>query len=146
MDDNAYFCPECGSPSVDFSELIGGTASCRACSWKGSKMDLAVAPIKHDFMSQEQMVRELFNDVRKALGENSIPIARMLVKWGFVDPNSPHLKMQLGAYITWGAQAFLESMVKTREKLQAPQAEPAVGKPIPEDPDGGKYGSGQQPA
>ena len=38
----AYFCPECGSASVEFSGIIGGEASCSVCQWAGAKDKLLV--------------------------------------------------------------------------------------------------------
>jgi hypothetical protein len=132
-EDSVCFCPMCGSPLVEFSVLVGGNSKCKACNWEGKKEELAHVPFSHDFVSQEQMVKDLFNDVRKTLGAHALPIGQLLIKWGFLTNGSPNLKRDLAAYITWGAQAFLQSMVETRAKIEVGPGEPAVGRPMPEE-------------
>jgi ribosomal protein L37AE/L43A len=35
MKDFAYFCPACGTASVEASGLAGGVAKCDVCKWEG---------------------------------------------------------------------------------------------------------------
>jgi hypothetical protein len=117
MKDVAYFCPACGSPSVDASPLAGGGASCSVCSWAGTREQLLLVPLEHDFSSQEEMVlrfvRQLASIIAAGAGKE---IGSMLLKWGFIDEK--HVQEQLGAYIKAMAVAAAKSVVETRAALE----------------------------
>lgn len=82
--ETAYFCPDCGSPSVNHSVLIGGTASCNACGWKGSAEQLTAYSFEHDLGDAEQVLQLFARDMRKFVAQNARPLADILRKWGFL--------------------------------------------------------------
>ncbi len=121
----AKFCPNCGSASVDFSTLVGGEASCNACSWKGISTQLVVFPFKHEMGSEEEVARAFANDVRRVVGDMATPLAQLLAKWGFIDAKPPtredKLKLytkELTFYITEAARAVAISFITTRQQIE----------------------------
>jgi len=116
-DDVAYFCPQCGSPALDFSILVGGEASCRSCDWEGTKGQLACSPIKHHFSSPEDMVVAITTDLRNTLTSNefAVHLGRFLLKWGFIE--HPINRDELVRYIKASVKAIFEAITQTREEI-----------------------------
>jgi len=84
--DVMYVCSTCGSPSVEYSALVGGEASCKACGWSGSRDDLSGVPVqKGGILDEQQTLLAMYNDFRKIFSANAKEFAQFLVKWGFVD-------------------------------------------------------------
>lgn len=148
----AYFCPACGSPTVERPLLIGGSASCKACDWKGPNDSLLVHHFEHDLGSPEQMtelfVRDVVNTLVKAA---TLPLGHILAKWGFLDPTSKNASQDLGIYIRSAGAAVAKAFVETREAIATGKydsrlkghvredaAQPASPPPI-DDPDEKKY-------
>ena len=82
--DSLRVCPECGSNSVDFSELEGGVACCRTCKWVGTKGQLMTIPFDVRMGSPTEVMLAMQTDMRKVLSVNAKEFIRFLVKWGFV--------------------------------------------------------------
>jgi hypothetical protein len=117
VQDKAYFCPECGSPSLDISVLAGGKSTCKSCEWVGTNEDLAALPIQHDFDSKDDITMSLVNDLRKIYaGDYCIPIGRFLMKWGFL--SSPIDTKLFAKYLTAVAQGTFRAIVETRERIE----------------------------
>ena len=85
MTDQLYLCSRCGSPSVEYSPLVGGKASCRACSWEGTIDGLSSVPVQQSgLLGAEETFRSMYNDFRKFFGKNSTELVNLLAKWGFI--------------------------------------------------------------
>lgn len=115
--DKAYFCQKCGSALVDASAFIGGEASCTACGWKGSVEDLAAVPFSQEMGKPEEVLRQLFIDIRGIFARNVTPdLIRLLVKWGFL--SNPIDKQEVARYFGGIAQAIAKGIVETRAQLE----------------------------
>lgn len=80
-----FVCSTCGSPSVEFSSLVGGAASCKACGWVGSREGLASIPVKQSgLLDADQTFLAMYNDFRKIVRTMAPPLTHFLVQWGFV--------------------------------------------------------------
>ena len=118
MKDTAYFCPFCGSPSVERSVLAGGAASCRSCSWKGKNEDLHSVPFEHDFSSPDQVIARFAAEFSGVIAQHlAVPIGSLLMKWGFI--SSEELAVDLGVYMKAMAAAAAKAVFETREGLSA---------------------------
>lgn len=119
MKDTAYFCPNCGSPTVERSPLAGGNASCSSCQWQGKNEDLHAVPFEHDFSSPEQVLQrfaaEFSGNIAKHL---SAPIGAQLIKWGFIT-SQEELITDLGVYMRAIAAAAAKAVFETRQGLAA---------------------------
>lgn len=120
-----YLCPVCGSPSVEFSVLVGGNASCKACDWKGSKDELLSTPVHSEAGDQERVLLAIQSDLRSIFGRTATDWARFLVKWGFVShekvPSSPTPEInrkELASYLTVMGQAVLRAVFDHRASLE----------------------------
>ena len=120
----AYFCPSCGSPSIELKSLgsviLGGEqstpASCTACGWHGASSQLTAAPFKHQSGSEEEIARTISTDLRNLLAKTAATTyGRLLIKWGFLDqkPSALHLAMYLDAI----AKATVKAVFETRKQI-----------------------------
>ncbi len=117
--DHVYACPECGSPLVDFSVLEGGTASCKACGWKGNKSGLLAMPFVNRFGTEEELFQAIRSEWRGIFGKFSTELGRFLVRWGFVivNPNDEAgTRKMLARYLTAMASLALVAVVEERQK------------------------------
>ncbi len=126
--DTVKFCPQCGSASVDYSELAGGSADCRGCLWKGNADELLVVPIQHDFaMGKESIIAEMMQNVRGMLsGELGLPWLRFLLKWGFVagdinDPANTVDRKQFSRYLAAIGRGCVAAVLEERERQECAQ-------------------------
>lgn len=125
-------CPRCGSPSVDFSGLAGGAASCRGCKWNGVVEELLSVPGGSAF-SDEATLTSILNDMRQLLsGQLGLPYLKFLMKWGFLngDQNNPAgtVDRKLYArYITAIGRAILGAVFEERARQEALSVAERVG-------------------
>jgi hypothetical protein len=122
----AYFCPECGSPSIDRSTLLGGSAGCRACGWAGSADKLAVMPFAHSLGGDEQLLVALVGDLRLMLAKDvGNHFARFLAKWGFIDVAGADKALagkRMGRYLSAIARSIVTALLQERDKMEAERA------------------------
>lgn len=120
-----YFCPECGSPSIERSLLDGGTASCRACSWAGSTTRLAGMPISHKFGGDEELLISLVGDLRTVLARDvGVTLVRYLQKWGFFTNGNDRAltARQAGRYMSAAARGIITAWLEERDKMEVERA------------------------
>ena len=129
----AYFCPQCGSPSIVtpltiVTENGGSPAECKACPWKGDRKDLAVAPFKHEFKSDEDIAQNMMRDLRNVLAKSAaVTYGKFLLKWGFLD--QPISALQLARYMDSIAQAVVRTIIETRTAMAEEKSRERVGVP-----------------
>lgn len=112
------FCPECSSPTVDVSAIIGGEAKCRACGWKGSADSLLFVPLN---MKDETMVlRLLTDDIRTLFYKHATPFAEFFIKWGFL--SRTRIQEDLPRYMKGVAISFCSTVLRIRSELAVEQA------------------------
>jgi|HigsolmetaAR201D_1030396.scaffolds.fasta_scaffold31107_2 hypothetical protein len=117
MQDNAYFCPECGSPAIERSALVGGAASCKTCSWQGKNEDLHEVPFEHDFPSPEAIAERFAAEFSGLIAKNlAQPIGSMLLKWGFM--TMERMPQELGLYMRAIATASAKAVLEVRQGLE----------------------------
>ncbi len=122
-DDGVRFCPQCGSPSVDFSQLVGSVAQCRACDWQGRSDSLLIVPLKHDFVNGEEALVRMMGDLRSLLaGEVGVPYLRFLLKWGFVKADQQNIagtldRKMFSRYLAVIGQAIIKALLEERVKI-----------------------------
>jgi hypothetical protein len=118
---------------VDYSSLVGANATCRGCNWKGTSTELLVVPIKHEFLADEHIIRDMMSGMRQLLaGELGLPYLKFLLKWGFLEGDIARAaatidRKKFARYIAAIAQAILMAIIDTRAKL-ATEAAPPEGK------------------
>lgn len=120
--DALYVCPECGSASVEFSSLVGGSASCSVCGWAGEKRQLLTVPFDNAMGSPLEVMMAMRNDIRKAFASSSREFIHFLIKWGFLPSAERHSftvdpKMAI-RYMNAIAQACLSSIFEERQKIE----------------------------
>lgn len=119
--DEVRFCPDCGGARVDFSSLVGGDASCKGCGWKGSRDDLLVVPIRHDYMGKDHLLLAMMSDVRSMMaGQLGVPYLKFLLKWGFLEADVNNLKGTLdnkkfSRYLATIAHSVLKALIEAKE-------------------------------
>lgn len=122
MSDVVYQCPQCGSPAVEFSELVGGAAMCKACKWAGKKEDLLGTPFDHLLGTREGIGFELFNDTRRMLSSPVFlgELGGFLSRWGFIDLSGEKKKVvrETTRYVAAIARAVLTALIEEREKIE----------------------------
>jgi hypothetical protein len=120
-----YFCPECGSPSIERSLLDGGTASCRACSWAGPASRLAGMPISHKFGGDAELIVSLVGDLRTILARDvGVTLVKYLQKWGFFTNESDRqlTARQAGRYMSAAARGIITAVLEERDKMEVERA------------------------
>lgn len=122
-EDGVRFCPQCSSPSVDYSVLAGGDAVCRACDWKGTSDALLIVPLKHDFVNGEEVLVRMMGDLRGLLaGEAGVPYLKFLLKWGFVEADQHNIagtldRKMFSRYLAVIGQAIMTALLNERTKI-----------------------------
>lgn len=113
------FCPKCGSPRVDEATLIGSSSKCRNCGWTGSAGELASYQFKTSLLDGVDVVTRFSSEVRDAVAKDfSLPIGKVLVKWGFLPPTNINA-MVWGRYMNAIARAAVTAIVETRDAIEA---------------------------
>lgn len=117
----ARFCPDCGSPSVDYSVLESGTASCRPCGWVGRRQELLVAPYQHDFGSDDGVVQAFLLEFRNTLARTAaVDLARMFLKWGLLPQgDAEKQKKGLSRLLAAMARGAVQELLRERAALEA---------------------------
>lgn len=116
MKDTAYFCTQCGSPSVERSPLVGGSAKCLSCGWSGKNEELHAVEFEHDFSSPEQIMQVFVADFSGVIAKNlAAPLGATLLKWGFIERHN--LGQELGVYMRAIATAAAHAVFATRKGL-----------------------------
>jgi hypothetical protein len=113
----AYFCPQCGGASLDFSEIEGGDATCRSCTWKGAGRERVAYPFKHDFISDESMLLSMMQDMRVIFAASSKMYAEFFMKWGFLKVG-PGTAQHLARFMAGAARAVLTAIIEERERIE----------------------------
>jgi predicted RNA-binding Zn-ribbon protein involved in translation (DUF1610 family) len=130
----AYFCPSCGSPSLELKSTTilgipqGDAASCNACGWQGTSSQLAAAPFKHEFKDEAEIAKTISTDLRNLLAKTAgATYGRLLIKWGFLDqsPSALHLAMYLDAI----AKATVRAVFETRKQIVEETVHERIGNP-----------------
>lgn len=129
--DIVYQCPQCGSPAVEFGELVGAHARCNACKWNGTREDLLGTPFEHMLGSREGIGFELFNDTRRLLSAPVfvVDLGGFLSRWGFIDLKAPRdvLMRKTTRYVAAIARGVLKSIIEEREKIELEETRHARG-------------------
>jgi hypothetical protein len=127
-------CPRCGSAGVDYGQISGSEAHCRGCQWRGTREDLLLLAVNHEFLSDESMALAMVNDMRQLLsGELGLPYLKFLIKWGFVkadvlSPGNTVDRKQFAAYLAAIVTGVLTSILKCRVDLETAGKEPIDGR------------------
>jgi hypothetical protein len=119
--DTLYVCPDCGSPSLEYSLLSGGTATCTACTWSGAKDRLLAIPV--ELRGKEETFAAMRNDLRNTFGRAATDFGRFLVKWGFLDATQGKDGInvnprQLARYMTVIAKETFIAVLAERRKIE----------------------------
>jgi hypothetical protein len=115
--DKAYFCQCCGSALVDASSFAGGEASCNVCGWAGKVEELATVPFSQEVGSPDEVLRQLFIDIRGLFAKNISPdLIRLLLKWGFL--GNPINKQHVARYFGGIARSIAQGIIETRAQLE----------------------------
>lgn len=121
-------CPKCASASVDYGELVGSVAHCRACKWTGAREDLVIIPFNHDFISDESIAHALIGDLKQLLsGTLGLPYLRFLLKWGFLEGSSSRAvdtvdRVKFTRYLMAIARGVLVAILEERARNDAEKA------------------------
>jgi hypothetical protein len=116
---------------VDYGQITGSDAYCRGCRWTGTREDLLVLPVEHEFLSDESMALAMVNDMRQSLsGELGLPYLKFLIKWGFiksdvVNPGNTIDRKKFAAYLAAITMGVLSSVLKCRAEFDVTKEEPA---------------------
>ncbi len=114
-----WFCPECGSASLERSALTGGGAACKACTWTGYNHQLAGMPFRQELGDAGQITQALVGDLRGVLAKDGGTVfARFLQKWGFLDPEKPEAAKLLGRYLAAIARSTLTAILNERQAIE----------------------------
>jgi len=119
-----YFCPECGSPSIERSALMGGGASCRACSWTGLADKLAAVPVTSQVGGDADLLTSMISDLRALIASDiGVVLVRFLNKWGFLTGRDQQtMGKQAGRYMSAAARAIMTSVLEERDKMEVERA------------------------
>jgi hypothetical protein len=121
-EDALYVCPECGSPSVEYSSLAGGDATCTACKWAGSNERLLAIP--GELRGKEETFTAMRNDLRNTFGRAATDFGRFLIKWGFLDAKRTSSGItiddpkQLARYMTVIAKETFIAVLNERRRIE----------------------------
>lgn len=109
--ETSYFCPKCQSPLVTVSALVGGEATCEACSWKGPSQELLGYQFTSGFNNAEEVIQAFGRDIRMLLARNGVglELGKLIIKWGFAPSiDVPTLSRYVGAVARGIAVSVLE--------------------------------------
>lgn len=120
MKDFAYFCPACGTSSVESSMLAGGAASCAICHWEGKREELLALPLEHQFSGQEEMLKTFITQLSNVMSKSAaMGIGRVLLQWGFITLGKPEeTTEELKKYIRAMMVAAAGAVIETRRQLE----------------------------
>lgn len=120
--DVVYQCPGCGSPAVEYGELVGAISSCKSCKWRGTREELLATPFEHLLGSREGIGFELLNDTRRLLSAPvfAVDLGGFLSRWGFIDLSEEKTKVvrDTTRYVAAIARAILVAIIEEREKIE----------------------------
>ena len=121
-EDRVWWCPRCGSASVNASTLAGGAASCNVCDWKGAVEELLTSNFQHDLGSPEAVAHTFFLDVRRAISppQFSVEICKLLIKWGFMSSPNPQV---LARYMGAIAKGMVGGIIHERQAIERERIE-----------------------
>lgn len=123
LNDKAYFCPTCGSSTVNYSRIANSKAECTACGWSGGVADLAAVPFGHDFSSGEAALHQLMLDIRQFISAGfAVQFGRLLMKWGFLSAISPGQGKILARYIGAASTALAKAIIDERRRIEEERA------------------------
>lgn len=120
-------CPQCGSPAVDYSSIIGSSANCRICGWSGTSTELYAVASKHaaqDFLEEEQTFHAMYSDLRVIFRDTAAVTTRFLSKWGFVRIQRRGTDIEIVdpkevmRYLNAIFQAAFKAVLTVREELE----------------------------
>lgn len=115
LKEKAFFCPTCGSASVNAPMLAGAEASCNTCTWRGPTHELALLRFDHGMGSPEQVAHNFMIEVRNLLTKNfAMEMGRMLMKWGFMPANETKL---FARYMGAIARGISTAIVQERQAI-----------------------------
>lgn len=119
--DTLYVCPDCGSPSLEYSLLAGGSATCTACGFIGPKERLLALPV--ELRGKEETFAAMRNDLRNTFARSATDFGRFLVKWGFLDATQGKEGIninprQLARYMTIIAKETFIAILAERRKIE----------------------------
>jgi hypothetical protein len=121
--ETAYVCPDCGSPSIEYSLLSGSNGTCKACGWMGPKDKLLGVPFA-SMGSTESMFNSLRSDLRKIVSKMSSDLVPFFVKWGLVEAVQRNGRIEVTnmkqalRYVNAIAQATLVAVLTERQKIE----------------------------
>jgi hypothetical protein len=121
MSDHVYVCPECASPSVEFSTLEGGNGTCKACGWAGTKSELLAVPFSNKFGTEEEILMAIRSEWRGVFGKFGTELGRFLVRWGFMSldgVSAEGVKKTLVRYLTAMASSSLVAVMRERQLIE----------------------------
>jgi hypothetical protein len=127
--EEVYFCPQCGSPSLELPTLGGGTAKCNACQWEGPSKHLLVTQIRHELGDTEQLIEKFMTELRVNLAKHCAKIfGTLLHRWGFLgtemrDGEEILSTKQLSRYMAAIAHASLLAIIRVREEIEETKAD-----------------------
>jgi len=121
----AYFCPQCGSPSLSWENeltmsLDTAICACTSCSWRGQRRQLMATPFAHEFFDNESVLFSAVRELRGILARTAAtPMAAFLVKWGFMQlPPNPKV---LARYFAAMERGVFRALVEERRALEEEQ-------------------------
>jgi len=110
-----FFCPECTSPAVDTSPLVGGSAKCRKCGWTGTHLDLLTREVSGP--GPEALIAAFSNDLKLLLARNVVlPLGQLLQKWGFLSFKDPDAQQVFARYMNAVTVALVRAIFEQRDK------------------------------
>jgi len=117
-------CPECASAMTECSGLVGGSASCGACGWKGKREDMLTVPFAAQMGNPTELFITMRNDLRSLVSVNATHFLRFLVKWGFIPAVQRGDKIEI-LTTTWAtrymnviARGVLLAVIEERQKIE----------------------------
>lgn len=120
-----YFCPTCGSSSLELPELAGGVTKCDACGWVGRSQELLVTAVTHERGDDMEVIRGLMLELKSVMAKNfATDFGRLLIKWGFMsklessDGRVTFSHKELARYLSASAAAIIQSAIETRAALE----------------------------
>jgi hypothetical protein len=126
--DTMYVCPDCGSASVEFSNLVGGKARCTVCNWEGTKEQLLSVPFDNRRGSPNEVVVAMRNDLRRTFSESARGFILFLIKWGFVPAVDRYGSIEVAnhkvavRYMNAIAAASLNAIFELRQTIEKEKA------------------------